>query len=706
MSRFLLAPIGSKTGLTSICLGMIRALQQSGRKPAYFKPVAHTPLDAQGVEAANHFAAELFLLHPPAPLALGTVERMIAEGNDDDLIELLVERHQAAAAVEHDVMIIEGVVPDSERSYLAGKNAQIATALNAQLVLVADAQQAAPLQMAEQIRLALQEYHSNDVEIAGFILNKLPANADSRTYVTALTAALQPRSLVCLGVVPFAPERSARRMLDVARHLQAQVLRGEAFLRDNRVREIVVAGQSATHMHHRFTPGALIIAPGDREDVMMAAALKTLSGVPLAGLVLTCNSLPSEPLQDIVAPALKDRIPVLLTEMDTYQTAYSLSQQSPHVPHDDIERMGGVVDFIAEHLDAAALCRDLGKPVRLRLSPPAFRFRMIEQARAAAKRIVLPEGSEPRTIEAAAICQQKGIAHCILLAKPAEVFEVAKNRGIDIPPTLEIVDPDTIRQRYIEPMVALRKHKGLLPELAEKQLEDTVVLGTMMLATGEVDGLVSGAVHTTANTIRPALQLIKTAPDASLVSSVFFMLMPDQVLVYGDCAVNPEPTAEELADIAIQSADSARAFGIEPKVAMISYSTGASGSGAEVEKVKAATALAQAKRPDLLIDGPLQYDAASVPSVGRQKAPDSPVAGQATVFVFPDLNTGNTTYKAVQRSANVLSVGPMLQGLNKPVNDLSRGALVDDIVYTIAITAIQAVQMAQRQVALAQSQPA
>ena len=700
MPNFLLVPIGTKTGLTSISLGLVRALQQSGRKPAYFKPVAHTPLNEHGVEAATHFAAELFLLNPPQPLPLSTVESMIAAGNDDDLIELMVANYNRADAADHDVMIIEGVVPDSERSYLADKNAQIANAINARVVLVVDAHNAAASQVAEQIHLAWQTYAASQTEAAGFILNKYNSPQAKSDYVAEVLAGLAQSSpqLVCLGVVPFAPEKSAQRMLDVARHLNAEVLRGADYLGSSRVREIVVAGRSATHMSDRFTAGALIIAPGDREDIMMAAALKTLSGVPLAGMVLTCSSLPSEGLQSIVAPALKNKLPVLLTELDTYHTAYSLSRQSPHVPHDDTERMESMVDFVAENLDTAALCRNMEQPASLRLSPPAFRYRIMEQARAAAKRIVLPEGNEPRTIEAAAICQSKGIAHCILLAKPTEVFEVAKTRGIEIPPTLEIVDPDTIRRRYIDPMVALRKHKGLTPGLAEKQLEDTVVLGTMMLATGEVDGLVSGAVHTTANTIRPALQLIKTAPGASLVSSIFFMLMPEQVLVYGDCAVNPEPTAEELADIAIQSADSAQAFGIEPKVAMISYSTGASGSGAEVQKVKTATDLARAKRPDLLIDGPLQYDAASVPSVGRQKAPDSPVAGQATVFVFPDLNTGNTTYKAVQRSANVLSVGPMLQGLNKPVNDLSRGALVDDIVYTIAITAIQAVQMAKKAV--------
>ena len=320
---------------------------------------------------------------------------------------------------------------------------------------------------------------------------------------------------------------------------------------------------------------------------------------------------------------------------------------------------------------------------------------MMEAARSANKRIVLPEGAEPRTVQAAAICQEKGLARCVLLATRAEVEAVAAEKGIKLPESLEIIDPASIIEDYVAPMVEMRKSKGLTPDQAREQLKDTVVLGTMMMAENHVDGLVSGAVNTTANTIRPALQLIKTAPGASLVSSVFFMLLPGQVLVYGDCAVNPEPNAEELAEIAIQSADSAAAFGIEPRVALISYSTGTSGTGPAVEKVAQAVAIAQQKRPDLIIDGPLQYDAASVESVAKSKAPNSKVAGKATVFIFPDLNTGNCTYKAVQRNANVLSVGPMLQGLNKPVNDLSRGALIEDIVYTIALTAIQAVQMAK-----------
>lgn len=330
-----------------------------------------------------------------------------------------------------------------------------------------------------------------------------------------------------------------------------------------------------------------------------------------------------------------------------------------------------------------------------KISPAQFRFNMISAARKANKRIVLPEGAEPRTVRAAVICHEKNIARCVLLAPRAEVEAVAQDLNIKLPESLEIINPADLVEQYVAPMCELRKSKGLTPEQAREQLQDTVVLGTMMMAQNDVDGLVSGAVHTTANTIRPALQLIKTAPNASIVSSVFFMLLPGQTVVYGDCAVNPNPTAEQLAEIAIQSADSAKAFGIEPRVAMISYSTINSGSGPDVDTVVEATQLVREKRPDLAIDGPLQYDAAVVESVARSKAPNSPVAGKATVFIFPDLNTGNCTYKAVQRNANVLSVGPMLQGLRKPVNDLSRGALVEDIVYTIALTAIQAVQMEQ-----------
>lgn len=359
----------------------------------------------------------------------------------------------------------------------------------------------------------------------------------------------------------------------------------------------------------------------------------------------------------------------------------------------NVEQVKKLAATVAGALDQATLLAQAKAQKEARLSPPVFRHQLVKKAQEANKRIVLPEGDEPRTVQAAIICHERKIARCVLLAKPEAVQTVADGLGLQLPADLEVIDPDTIRGNYVAPLVELRKSKGMTPEQADNALQDTVMLGTVMLAQDDVDGLVSGAVHTTANTVRPALQLIKTAPQYNLVSSVFFMLLPEQVFVYGDCAINPKPTAQELADIAIQSAESAIAFGIEPRVAMISYSTGSSGTGDDVEKVTEATRLAKEARPDLAIDGPLQYDAATTESVAKQKAPGSPVAGKATVFIFPDLNTGNTTYKAVQRSAQVISVGPMLQGLRKPVNDLSRGALVEDIVFTIALTAIQASQM-------------
>lgn len=347
-----------------------------------------------------------------------------------------------------------------------------------------------------------------------------------------------------------------------------------------------------------------------------------------------------------------------------------------------------VVGTVSSDGDIASLVKPSAR--KPNLSPSAFRHALVKKAQAANKRIVLPEGDEPRTIEAAAICQSRGIAQCVLLGDPAKIQAVAAERGVTLPEGIEIIEPSTVIEKYVAPMVERRK--GKIDEAgARAALQDTVYLGTMMLQVGDVDGLVSGAVHTTADTIRPAFQLIKTAPEYSSVSSVFFMLLPDSVAVYGDCAVNPNPTAEQLAEIAIQSAESATAFGIDPKVALISYSTINSGSGPDVDTVKEALEIVRTKAPTLKVDGPLQFDAASVPSVGKSKAPNSAVAGEANVFIFPDLNTGNTTYKAVQRTAGVVSVGPMLQGLNKPVNDLSRGCLVDDIVFTIALTAIQAI---------------
>ena len=492
-----------------------------------------------------------------------------------------------------------------------------------------------------------------------------------------------------IGVVPFSDSLSVPRTWDIAAELDATWLNvGEA--KSRRINRISLTARSVARVDEVFKRGTLIVVPGDRDDLLLAAGLACINGIPLAGLVLTGGVIPSPTVAELWQSALKTGIPVMSVEDDSFETVQSLLHMSAEIPSDDTERAEEVARYVAAHLDLSWIKAYFSQNHEPRLSPSAFRHQVVKKAQIAKKRIVLPEGSEPRTVEAACICQSRGIANCVLLAKRADVEQVAKNRDLVLPEGLEIIDPDSLdMSKYIAAVVERRKGKTSA-EVAAEYLQDTVYLGTTMLQMDEVDGLVSGAIHTTANTVRPAFQLIKTAPEYSLVSSVFFMLLPEQVVVYGDCAINPDPNAEELAEIAIQSAQSAAAFGIDPKVAMISYSTGSSGTGADVEKVTRATQIVRERAPNLKVDGPLQYDAASVMSVGKQKAPDSPVAGQANVFIFPDLNTGNTTYKAVQRSANVVSVGPMLQGLNKPVNDLSRGALVDDIIYTIALTAIQA----------------
>jgi phosphate acetyltransferase len=361
----------------------------------------------------------------------------------------------------------------------------------------------------------------------------------------------------------------------------------------------------------------------------------------------------------------------------------------PGLPIDDLERIEAVTDAIAHALDASWLESLPSSAQPRRLSPAAFRYQLVGQASAAGACLVLPEGTEPRIVQAAIACAERGIARSVLLGPPYQVTELARSLGLHLPDGVTVVDPQAVAERYVAPLAALRKHRGWTEEMARHHLADPITVGTMMLQQGEVDGLVAGVAHTTAATVRPALQILGTRPGSRLVSSVFFMCLPDEVVVYGDCAINPQPSAEDLADIAIQSAASARAFGIEPRVTMISYSTGTSGSGVDVDKVAEATRVVRGLEPGLAVDGPLQYDAAAIVSVGQTKRPGSAVAGRANVFIFPDLNTGNTTYKAVQRSAQVVSVGPMLQGLAKPVNDLSRGALVDDIVYTVALTAIQ-----------------
>jgi phosphate acetyltransferase len=596
-----------------------------------------------------------------------------------------------------DVVVVEGLAHTYDSHGEGNLNRELARTLSAEVILVGSLG-ATPLDEFEShLEITARLYGGFGAgRVIGCFVNRVPARDPRartslyREFEPGLLRLSKPEFNV-IGAIPENPELAACRTIDIARQLGAEVVHaGEIATR--RAKKITLLARTVPNLLDTLVAGSILVTPGDRADVVLAVALAVLNKVPISGLILTGGIALPPAVLELCRAALATGLPLLQVRSNTWETANKLAQMSPEIPIDDLERVLRGMDFAASHIDAAWIARHSQIPVQKRMSPAAFCYRLTELARAANKRIVLPEGNEPRTVRAAAICAERGIARCVLLGDPIEIRRVAEAQEIELPEGVEILDPASIRANYVAPLVEMRKHKGLSPQGAADFLEDNVWLGTMMLAMGEVDGLVSGAVHSTANTIRPALQLIKTKPSARVVSSIFFMCLPEQVLVYGDCAVVPDPDAETLADIAIQSADSAARFGIAPSVAMISYSTGESGTGSDVDKVREATRLAQAARPDLSLDGPLQYDAAAIPDVAASKAPNSPVAGHATVFVFPDLNTGNTTYKAVQRSANVVSIGPMLQGLRRPVNDLSRGALVEDIVYTIALTGIQAGQ--------------
>jgi phosphate acetyltransferase len=688
-----LVPSGHGVGLTSVALGLVRALDRRGIRVAFFKPIGQHSGHDHGPERSTAFVRKTTALTPAAPIPFEEAAHLIATRRTDELFDRVMRGfHESLGGA--DVVVVEGLVDAQETSGEAELNRELVRTLSAEVLLVGALADASVEEFESRLERTAATYGGFGAGcVVGTIVNRVPL--PERTSRTSAFPTLAPSKgpvtradFNVIGSIPQNPELMACRTIDIARHLGAKLVH-EGEIAQRRVRRITLLARTIPNLVDELAAGALLVTPGDRADIVVAAALAATNKIPLAGVVLT-GDLPLPPkVLELCRPAFETGLPVLSVRGNSYETAAELAAMTYEIPVDDLDRAERSMDYVAEHIDASWILKHSALPLEARLSPAAFCFRLTERARALNRRIVLPEGTEPRTVRAAAICAERGIARSVLLGDPNEVRRVASAQDIELPPEVEILDPKGVRDRYVAPLVEFRKHKGLTPQAALELLEDTVWLGTMMLALGEVDGLVSGAVHSTANTIRPALQIIKTRPGAKVVSSIFFMCLPEQVVVYGDCAVIPDPDAETLADIAIQSADSALRFGLPARVAMLSYSTGESGSGTDVDKVREATRIARGARPELALDGPLQYDAAVMPDVAAKKAPGSPVAGKATVFVFPDLNTGNTTYKAVQRSAHVISIGPMLQGLRRPVNDLSRGALVEDIVYTIALTAIQ-----------------
>ncbi|WNC67144.1 phosphate acetyltransferase [Thalassotalea nanhaiensis] len=700
--RIMLVPVGFGVGLTSATFGLYHKLQQLGINVGYFKPISQP---SRNILSNDYNSPAEFSDIDVGSIPISYVEEKVGDDLLDVVLEEIVGNIQR---YDHEIIIIEGVIQTARQTYAAKINQEVASALSADIIFVATPDNDTPEQFEDRIGLSAKIFGGiKNSRVKGCIINKinspdkdvfglLPREGDFKGETNLVPwqtlNIFQKSNFELIGAVPWEMDLVAPRVTEISNYLSARIL-NDGDLEHRRIRSISFCARSVGNLMSHLVPGRLIVTPGDRTDIIIATCLSALNGTKVGALLLTNGFLPNDSVMELCQQAFKTGLPVLSVPWDTWETSRHLLSFNPEIPEEDIQRQERVKQFVADNLNKDWIDKYVGIKVRGQLlSPPAFRHKLTDLAKRANKLIVLPEGNDIRTIKAAAICAERDIARCQLLGNKDEILLIAEQQGITLPAGVLITEPESIVENYVKPLMELRKHKGLTEIVAREELKDTVVLGTMMLQLGQVDGLVSGAVHTTANTIRPALQLIKTAPGNSLVSSVFFMLLPDQVFVYGDCAINPDPNAEQLADIAIQSADSAKAFGIEPKVAMISYSTGSSGTGQDVEKVALATQIAQTKRPDLLIDGPLQYDAAVMENVAKKKAPDSKVAGQATVFIFPDLNTGNTTYKAVQRSADLVSIGPMLQGMNKPVNDLSRGALVDDIIYTIALTAIQATQ--------------
>ena len=691
MARSLLvAPAAEDVGLARTCLGLLRALDRAGVKIAFVKPVAQPRPDG-GPDRSAALVAAVTTLRPQEPLTTAELEGQLGQDRlGKARIDVVLEKIVAAwdpIYTGSDVVVVEGLSSGPSRLYASAVNQALARSLDAEVLLVGQwPPDNAVEPLAEQLAIAASGYASGEQgRVVGCVVHGLPQAGPGA--VEELTAELVRRGLRLLAGVPYRPELTWPRVRDLVRELDPEIL-SEGDL-SRRIRSVAVFARGIPGGMDVLDDGRLIVVPGDRHEVIMAAHLTELSGTYIAALLLSSGIPPDPRVRELTRTTLAAGLPVLLVQQDSYQTAMRVRDLDPGLPVDDLDRIEGVTNTIADALDPSWLDSLTSTSRPRRLSPAAFRYQLVERARAAGACLVLPEGAEPRTMQAAVACAERGIARSVLLGNPGEVARTARGLGLKLPEGIDVVDPAAIAERYVAPLARLRRHRGWTEEVAREHLADPVMVGTMMVRQGEADGLVSGAAHTTADTVRPALQILGPKPGARLVSSIFFMCLPDEVIIYGDCAINPQPDAEDLADIAIQSAASARAFGIEPRVAMISFSTGTSAGGSDVDKVAEATRLVREREPGLAVDGPLQYDAAAIASVGQAKRPGSPVAGRASVFIFPDLDTGNTTYKAVQRSAQVVSMGPMLQGLAKPVNDLSRGALVEDIIYTMALTAIQ-----------------
>ncbi|MFF7262694.1 phosphate acetyltransferase [Streptomyces sp. NPDC008159] len=669
-------------------LGIMELLTRQVDRVGVFRPLLHHGPD----RLFDLLRARYRLAQDPATvygMDYHEASTLQAEHGTDELVAALVDRFRTVAR-DYDVVLVLGTdFADTQFPDELSLNARLANEFGASVVSVVGGRKQTAESVVAETHNAYRAYEGLGCDVIAMVVNRV-APGDRDEIAERLTDARHPLAVPCY-VVPDEPALSAPTVAQITHALGGKVLLGDDSGLARDALNFVFGGAMLPNFLNALTPGCLVVTPGDRADLVVGALAAHSAGTPpIAGVLLTLDERPSDEVLTLAA-RLAPGTPVVAVESGSFLTASELFSMEGKLSAVTPRKAETALGVFERYVDTAELRTRVSAPSSDRITPMMFEHKLLEQARAERRRVVLPEGTEERVLHAAEVLLRRGVCDLTLLGPVDLIRKKAADLGIDLGDSM-LVDPATSQWRdsFAEKYAQFRAHKNVSIELAYDVVSDVNYFGTLMVQEGLADGMVSGSVHSTAATIRPAFEIIKTRPDAGIVSSVFFMCLADKVLVYGDCAVNPDPNAEQLADIAVQSAATAQQFGVEPRIAMLSYSTGTSGSGADVDKVREATEIVRSRRPDLLIEGPIQYDAAVEPSVAATKLPGSEVAGQATVLIFPDLNTGNNTYKAVQRSAGALAVGPVLQGLRKPVNDLSRGALVQDIVTTVAITAIQA----------------
>ena len=669
------------TGKSTVALGLIVCLTKVVAKVGVFRPF----VDSRDEDPFLNLLLARSGSATPAAQCIGVTWDEYHAAPEESLSRI-VDAYRAMAR-DHDVVIIDG----SDFTDVAGTpeldlNARVAANIGVPVLLVVSGR-GAPEDVRASVEVSVAEIAENHARTVAVIANRCPAA--TRGAVAAALSGIEGLTVTTLPEVPLLSAPSVREIADA---VEGTLIAGDAALLEREAEGVLVAAMDVSHVLERLAEGQVVIVPADRSAVIISlAAAHASTGFPnLAGLVLNGGFRVAPHVLKLIR-GLEQPLPVITSPLNTFAAASVAGSLRGRLGGASEHKLDVAVTTFEQETDLGALLATLEVEPSDVVTPIMFQAELVEHARAVRKTIVLPESDDDRILRAADAIMRRGIADIVLLGDETTVRARAAELGLNISAARVVSTSDpALSEKYAAEFARLRAKKGVTLEQARERIQDVSYFGTMMVHMGDADGMVSGAAHTTAHTIVPSFQIIKTRPGTSIVSSVFLMLLEDRVLVYGDCAVNPEPTAEQLADIAISSAATARQFGVEPRVAMLSFSTGTSGKGADVDKVRRATELVRAKAPELAVEGPIQYDAAIDPTVAAKKAPESAVAGRANVFIFPDLSSGNIGYKAVQRSSGAIAIGPVLQGLNKPVNDLSRGALVEDIINTVAITAVQA----------------